>query len=73
MNHIQLTMGATTRPIKAQLKEQGFTATTSDFAYWQRCADALCFLSIRRLISKREVQNGRNRLVKLIAKDCKPI
>ncbi len=69
---IGLHFGAMCDPIKKQLAEQGFTQVPRMLERWQLAADAVVRLSIAGLLSQKEADNARKRLVKLIGKEAEP-
>jgi tagatose-1,6-bisphosphate aldolase len=67
---VTLAMGCASERIATQLKEQGLKCKASDARLWQRLADAICILYIHRCMTECQMNQGRQKLLKRIAKGC---
>ena len=70
---LKIDFGVMARPLEKQLARIGLKADNDDvLADRQREADMLALLSIGGFLTDAEVDRGRRRLMKRIAKDVRP-
>ena len=67
---LNITFGVLAEPIKTQLGRQGIKAKQADVRAWQRDADAISRLSIRRYLSRTQVDKTRRILMTKMAQGC---
>lgn len=65
---IGLSFGALAEPIATQLGRQGVSASKPDTRMWQRDADAIARLVLRRYLSSTQADKARRKLMAVVEK-----
>jgi hypothetical protein len=66
--NLRISFGAMSKPLHEQIVEHGISVTEKEMSHYQKDAAAIVRLRIRGLLSDKETDNARNRLMKSIVK-----
>lgn len=64
---VSLTLGAMAPPLTEQLAAQGLGYPYKNAQKWQKCADAITYLSIHGMIPDKVRETARGKLMRMIS------